>query len=259
MVEKNLDIGYVFERTFRVIGGRFVELLLLAIVLVGLPTILIYWLNSEIAFNALSTGNFGIGAQINIVLLNIAVGLLPVLLQAAAVNTTVEAMSGRPSDFGSSLSVALGAFVPVLVLSIIISLATTIGLLLFIFPGLILMTFWAVVIPAFVAENTGIMGAFSRSVELTEGQRWRIFGLMVLAWLALLVIGFVLGFLSLGFYTGGASGENLLNFNLGNVLMDAIINTTAGIVSAVGVSVLYVHLRELKEGMSADTISDVFG
>ena len=110
-----------------------------------------------------------------------------------------------------------------------------------------------------MAERTGIFGAFERSTNLTEGQRWRIFGLMVIAWLAFFVVAFILGMLSVGLYSASDDLDSLTRFSLFGAIIESIINGAAAIVAAVGVSVLYVHLRELKEGTTLDNLSDVFG
>ena len=116
----------------------------------------------------------------------------------------------------------------------------------------------AVAVPAFVAERTGIIGALSRSFELTEGQRWRIFALMVLAFIAMMIAGLIIGMLSFGAMAGSQSYESFASFSLWSALLNAILAMAAGVVGAVGVSVLYVHLRDLKEGTSLESIGDVF-
>ena len=255
MADRNLDIGYVFEKTFSIIGQRFSELALLSLIFVGIPNIILAWLSAQWLEQAVSSGSAFAAFSPGFLIMNFLVGLLPLLLQAAVVHTTVETMSNRPSDVASSMSVAIGVFLPLILLSIILSVAYGIGLML---PGLILMTLWAVAVPAFVAERTGIIGALSRSFELTEGQRWRIFALMVLAFIAMMIAGLIIGMLSFGAMAGSQSYESFASFSLWSALLNAILAMAAGVVGAVGVSVLYVHLRDLKEGTSLESIGDVF-
>ena len=258
MEHRDLDIGYVFQKTFNVIGQRFTELGLLALVLVGVPSLIISWMASQWLEQAVAAGGTMPQFSPGFIAANVLAGLLPIILQAAVVHTTVETMSNRPSDFGSSLSVALKLFLPLLLLSILLSLGYAIAFMLLIIPGLILMTFWAVTVPAFVAERTGIIGAFGRSVELTKGQRWRIFALMVVAFIAFMIAGLVIGMLSFGAMASTQDYESFGSFSIWNALLEAVLAMVAGVVSAVGVSVLYVHLRDLKDGTTIDTISDVF-
>ncbi len=258
MEDRNLDIGYVFEKTFSIIGQKFAELAMLSLVLVGVPSLILAWVAAQMLEQAVASGSMMAAFSPSFILVNVVAGLLPLLLQAAVVHTTVETMSNRPSDFGSSLSIALGVFLPLLGLSILLSLGYAIAFMLLVIPGLILMTFWAVTVPAFVAERTGIIGAFGRSVELTKGQRWRIFALMVVAFIAFMIAGLIIGMLSFGAMASTQSYEAFATFNLWGALLDMVLSMIAGVVGAVGISVLYVHLRDLKEGTSLETISDVF-
>lgn len=258
MEDRNLDIGYVFEKTFSVVGQRITELALLSLVLVGIPNIILSWLSAQWLEQAVSSGQTFAAFSPGFLIMNFLIGLLPLLLQAAVVHTTVETMANRPSDVGSSLSVAFRVFLPLIVLSIILSVAYGIGLMLLVVPGLILMTLWVVAVPAFVAERPGIIGALSRSFALTEGQRWRIFALMVLAFIAMMIAGLIIGMLSFGAMAGTQSYENFATFSVWSALLNAVLAMAAGVVGAVGVSVLYVHLRDLKDGTSLDAIGDVF-
>lgn len=258
MENRNLDIGYVFEKTFSIVGQRISELAILSLVLVGIPNIILSFISAQMLERAVSSGNSFAMFSPSYLIMNFLIGLLPILLQAAVIHTTVEAMASRTSDFGSSLSVALRSFLPLLILSIILSIAYTIGLMLLVVPGLILMTLWVVAVPCLVVEKTGIFGSLGRSFDLTEGQRWRIFALMVIAFIAMIIAGLIVGMLSFGAMAGTQSYENFATFSLWSALLNAVLAMAAGVVGAVGVSVLYVHLRDLKEGTSLDTIGDVF-
>ena len=90
MGDGNLDIGRVFEQTFKVVSDRFAELALLALIFVALPTILVSWLTTQFIAGAVSSGDIGFGFQAKIFITNFIAGLLPLLLQAAVVFTTVE-------------------------------------------------------------------------------------------------------------------------------------------------------------------------
>ncbi|WP_300377706.1 hypothetical protein [Henriciella sp.] len=250
MTDRNLDIGYVFTKTFSITGQRLKDLVILAVIIVGVPSLVLGLISSQIMAEAVSEGTipqFSLGFW----LVSIIAGLLPLILQAAVVHTTVETMSGREPDFNSSLSVALRLFLPLIGLSILMSLGIFIGFMLLIVPGLILITLWAVAVPAFVTERTGIIRAFGRSMELTEGQRWRIFALIVIAWIAMFIVGLFIAAL-------GGAGYQGMPSSFWDVFLNSIVSTAAGVLSSVGVSVLYVHLRDLKEGTTLETIGDVF-
>ena len=66
--------------------------------------------------------------------------------------------------------------------------ATALGLILLIVPGLILLTWWILIIPVIVLEQRRAGESFSRSRELVRGYGWSVFGVIVLT--ILLIIAF---------------------------------------------------------------------
>lgn len=69
--------------------------------------------------------------------------------------------------------------------------AITIGLILFIVPGLVLLTWWILIVPVIMLEGTGVSEAFGRSRQLVSGNGWNVFGVIVLTILVLIAIGIV--------------------------------------------------------------------
>ena len=59
-------------------------------------------------------------------------------------------------------------------------------------PGLVLMTWWVVIIPAIVLENRSAGESFGRSRDLVRGYGWNVFGVIVLTILLLIVFSIVL-------------------------------------------------------------------
>ena len=76
---------------------------------------------------------------------------------------------------------------------VLAALAITLGLILFIVPGLLLFTWWLLIVPVIVLEGAGVTRAFGRSRELVRGNGWNVFGVIVLTFLVLVVAGIVLG------------------------------------------------------------------
>jgi hypothetical protein len=68
-------------------------------------------------------------------------------------------------------------------------LGIALGLVLLIVPGLLLLTWWAVISPTIVLENKGVMESFGRSRELVRGYGWPVFGVVILAVLISFLIG----------------------------------------------------------------------
>ena len=110
-------------------------------------------------------------------------------LQAALVKAVEDVRDGR-ADFSlaETFDLARQHLTSVIVAAIIAGLAIVIGLILLIVPGLVLLTWWAVIIPVVVLENRSAGEAFTRSRELVRGYGWNVFGVIVLV--VLLLIGF---------------------------------------------------------------------
>ena len=68
----------------------------------------------------------------------------------------------------------------------------TIGLILLIIPGLILLTWWALIIPLIVLEGVGVMDSFGRSRELVRGNGWNVFGVIIITALLIGVASIVI-------------------------------------------------------------------
>jgi len=62
------------------------------------------------------------------------------------------------------------------------------GTLALIVPGLILLTWWSVLVPVLILERTPVLAAFARSRELVRGRGWQVFGVIVLTLLILLAL-----------------------------------------------------------------------
>ncbi len=116
------------------------------------------------------------------------------LLQAALVKTVQDEREGRREmSLGDTVSAVMPYIGPVAVASILAGIGITIGIILFIVPGLWLITIWAVIIPAIVIERSGPIRSFERSRLLVRGHGWHVFGTLVLVFLILIIVDLVLG------------------------------------------------------------------
>jgi len=110
------------------------------------------------------------------------------LVQAALVKAVQDVRDGRVDlDLGQTVSAALPYLGAVALASILASIGIGIGFVLIIVPGLILLTFWSLIIPSIVIGGAGTIDAFGRSWRTVRGYGWNVFGTYVLAFLILLV------------------------------------------------------------------------
>jgi hypothetical protein len=116
------------------------------------------------------------------------------LLQATLVKAVQDVRDGRADlSIGETVSSATPYIWSVAGASILAGIAITIGLLLVIVPGLILITIWAVIIPVIVIERSGALASFGRSRQLVRGHGWHVFGTLVLVFIILIVVDLIVG------------------------------------------------------------------
>jgi hypothetical protein len=120
------------------------------------------------------------------------------LVQAALVKAVQDVRDGRVDlDFGQTVSAVLPFVLPVAFASFLAAIGIWIGLILIIVPGLILLTFWSLIVPSIVIGGSGPLSAFSRSWRTVRGHAWRVFGNYVLVFLIYIAVSIVIGLILL--------------------------------------------------------------
>jgi hypothetical protein len=172
---------------------------------------------------------------------------------------TIQDLRGNAVDIGTLIqsSIALvgpaittfllviGVFLVAAILAIILQFIPIIGqivsVVMFVFLYIV---FW-VVIPIAVIERPGPVASLKRSVALTQGNRWKILGILlvvIVISIAAMIVVMVFSFL-------GAT--------VGTIVL-AILYAALGIFTAVLVAVGYYKLRATKEGADLGEIARVF-
>ncbi len=110
------------------------------------------------------------------------------LLQAALVKAVQDVRDGRVDlDLGQTVSAVLPFLGSVAVASILASIGIGIGIAAIIVPGLILLTFWSLIVPEIVIGGAGAIESFGRSWRTVRGYAWSVFGTYILVFLMLIV------------------------------------------------------------------------
>lgn len=176
------------------------------------------------------------------------VGLLcGFLLHAALAYGVVRHLRGGHAGFVASLVHFAGYAVVVLAVSVIVTVATSIGFLLLIVPGVWLTIVLWVALPALVVERSGLR-AIARSAELTRGFRFPIFGLAVVLVAAQFVVGYLAGWIVSSIVTGAFLSWCAMQF----------VAVVMGGIYATAVAVTYHDLRVLKEGAGTRAVPAAF-
>jgi hypothetical protein len=157
---------------------------------------------------------------------------LATLYQGMVVKLVQDVQDGRREH---SVGALLASVEPVLLrlmaVSVLFAVGVAIGFVLFIIPGLILLTLWAVVAPVTVLERPGVFAAFGRSRELVRGNGWPVFGVIFVVYVIVLLISLV-------------SVDATASFgSLGRALVQWAVNSATAPASALSASVIYFALR----------------
>ena len=177
------------------------------------------------------------------------------ILAGALVYGTVRELRGRHASLLECIRGGLAVVFPVAGVAIVTGLAIWLGFVFLIVPGVIVLVMLWVAVPVAVVERPGVFRSLGRSRELTKGNRWRVFGLIVVIGVAViaLFLVFLVFMSSIGF-------AMLFDPNL-TIVVTLIVWLLTAFISALGsvlIAVSYHDLRIAKEGASAEEIAAVF-
>lgn len=220
-----LDTARVFERIFRIYRDQFTLLI---------PAALILFLPVAILNGLVQTGSGLLAA--------LATGAISLIAtywyQGMVVGAVVDILDGRRDHTVGSLFSSVSPFIGTLIgAGVLATFIIIVGFILIIVPGLIALTFLAVVAPAVVIDRAGVTGALRRSRELVSGHAWRVFGVIVVLFLITAVIGGIVSEIG-----GSVSDESFAGYAVANLIASALL----GPLSALAATVIYVELRRLK-------------
>ena len=244
---ERFDMGRVVSRATGAIGRSPAVFLGLTAALTILPALLVIVLRNA------SPPSDPITAATSTLFWSFAL-IIPGYVMMAAVThaTVVDLKNGQPS-FGDSVKVGFRVVLPLIGLAIIQTFGVMIGLVLLVIPGIILAIMWSVALPALVEERRGVFASLGRSSELTKGSRWAILGFLIVAIICIFVPALLIPVLT------GALDDPLAatRLSFANVI-GQILTGLASMVVYVGLAAIYIELRFVKEGTSAETIAAIF-
>lgn len=194
------------------------------------------------------TGVAGIVGFVVVILLQFAFyGLLIAVLVQLAYDAKLE----RPKNIARYFSTGVRVAVPVIVLTMVVGILVGLGFMALLVPGAWLYAVFAVTVPAIVIERAGF-GGMGRSRRLTKDYRWPVFGVLFVMLLCTMVLGSISAAVPFLLGGGGFFGVTLM------VLVNALVSALSYGLSAIAVALIYARLREIKEGVPVDRLSEVF-
>ena len=193
-------------------------------------------------------------------LLHLIESALSDMLTAAMVYGIIACLRGAAPSGLECVLRGLPAALPVIGLVIVINLAVLVGLYPFVLPGLIIAALLWVAVPAAVVEETGIVDSLRRSLELTQGHRWKVFGLVVLLVACSIAFDEALNRMVLasdGGPDGMAQESQAVDWRVA-LAVEYLGLVAVSLVWSAMVVVSYHDLRIAKEGAEAKDVAKVF-
>jgi hypothetical protein len=163
------------------------------------------------------------------------------LVQAALVKAVQDVRDGRVDlNLGETVSAVLPFLGTVIIASILAGIGIAIGFALIIVPGLILLTFWSLIVPSIIIGGEGVFSSFRKSWRTVRGYAWHVFGTYVLVFLILIVFDIVLGLILI-----------FLPVVARNLISSIVSGTLVAPFLALVVTLVYYRLTAVHEGRAA--------
>jgi hypothetical protein len=181
----------------------------------------------------------GTGIAVLLALVSTVVSLVGTFwLQGALVYAVDDARDGRVDSSIAELFERVRRYLGTLIVAgLLAGIGIAIGFVLLVVPGLILLTWWCLIVPVIVLEGKAVGAAFGRSRELVRGHGWTVLGIVVVtAILTAIASGIIQSLFS---FLG-----SFLRYWLGGAIASAIV----GPFFAVALTLTYFKLRELERG-----------
>lgn len=252
--QEPLGVGQLVSTTFSIFFANIVKIIILGFIPTALGLVVSGLLNGwGVALgseepNFLTPGagvSFVIGLIIQMAIYGITIALLVLL--------AYDAKMGKSRPLGDYFAPALFAAVPIAVLTIVATIAMSLGMIALIIPGLWIYAVFSVMAPAVLIDGVGFRG-LRRSAELTKGYRWPVLGTLLIILVCTFLIGIVVGLVIAGVAFLNTSGFGILV----SIIVSALLYSLTYGLSGIAVSLIYARLREIKEGVGVDKLAEVF-
>jgi hypothetical protein len=258
--DREVSIGRIFNRAFATIGGNPLVTLGISFLFGALPGTAIGYESQR--FRTVIIPGFSIWPTLLVIVAGFALSIVFwTITQGALVRATIAHSEGRRAGFAESIASGLVVALPLFLLGLLSAIGVGFGFILLIMPGVMLYIIWSVAAPALVAERLGVFEAFGRSAYLTDGARWKICGIELIALVAYWMFAGAVGVVQIAIFGGiremaAAVAQGIpLSYYVLTALSATITTAVWGVIR----TSLYIELREWKDGPATDALAEVFG
>jgi len=253
-MENKFRIGATIAQSFEIWGRNIVAFCLVYLV-VTLPGMFFEYFSGIAAFSVGEPDSqLPLAQSSNFWVLYGGVLLLQFFFEYLAAATVVygatQYMRGHRFSIGECFIRGLSVLLPVVGVALLYTVFMAFGFLLLVIPMFFIAIIYWVCIPVAVVERPGVLASFSRSRELTHGNRWRIFGLFLFYIAVAAVLSAIIGVVFVALPAGGG----LLFY----MVIDFFSRVLLGSFFAVVLGVTYYNLRIEHEGVDIQELATVF-
>jgi hypothetical protein len=183
------------------------------------------------------------------------------IAQAATVSAVSELYLGRPTSVRDAYGQAKASVLIVIAILILSGLATIVGLILLIIPGIYLACRLAVSVPVAIAEKESPVAAMERSMELTRGYGWQLFLLFLLVFVLAYVVAMVLQFPVIFFTITAAMAKHQVSTGVTaySYVAEYVAQVIVGPIGTISACLMYYNLRVRKEGFDIQHLMNSLG
>ncbi|HEY2333696.1 MAG TPA: hypothetical protein VGH58_01640 [Solirubrobacterales bacterium] len=222
-MKRKLDVGGTLRQIFSTYGYQAGVLLPLAFGLFLLVAVI-----DGVLANSLLLISLGLAVSV----------VAGTLYQGMVVGLVRDVQDGRrDSSIGELIEATWPVVLPLIGAGVFAGICIGLGFLLFVIPGLILLTIWSVIAPVIVVERSGVFAAFGRSRALVKGNGWQVFGVIFVVFLITAVASVVLG----------AIGAGISDSFAMQVLVNLIASTLTAPIAALAAATIYFDLLSIGE------------
>lgn len=260
------DVGRVLGRTFSTLKNNYIKFGLLAFFVMGLPMFflglwpLLIGAGEGLLSDSEYSGTLVVGSIVASTLGVFLYFFLYLIVQAVLIHACFKDFAGERVSLKASVKTALASSLPLIGLMILYTLGVTMGFILFVIPGIFLFLGWYICIPVLVVEKCGVIASFGRSWALTKGYKRWILLLAIILWIITIVISTVLTLTSIPFgnpTTAALTGGSAI-FWIVYAFFSAVAQAISVLINTAAVASIYYEVRDLKEGITPESIASVF-
>jgi hypothetical protein len=265
-----LAVGEIVDASFKILrrqAGILYPISVLVMLPVGLVQVLLLaWQGGVIDFGAFLDPNLTqpqaeeamldlLGPYLVLLVGTLLSGLGGLLVQGGTTWAVAEAYQGRAPARKQALWQGTRRFPGLLVTVLVTGVASTIGLILCIAPGVFLFTSWSLAIPALIIEQLRPLTALGRSYRLVIKRFWPALGVLALGYLVYYILDQIVSLVATGITFIGMFSNQSFNF-FPSVLGSWLVSIVVFPFIACVVTVLYFDLRVRAEGFDLERMMD---